>query len=108
MEIVTGLLLKLLLISLVFSVFEMALIQKLKTLTMIKKSWHLLVLNFIISFSLGIFFSMWFFDLNIFDSLWVSIFSFMGAPSIYEALKNQNLINYTPKSLSELNDTSSS
>ena len=42
---------------------------------------------------------MWFYELSIYDSIWISIFSFIGAPSIYQTLKKQNIIKYQPESL---------
>lgn len=98
---VTDLLIKVLLISITFSVIEMAFIQKIKSLSMIKKSWQVILINLISCFFLGTTFSMWFFELNLINSLWVALFSFIGAPTIYEALKKQNIINYNPKSLNE-------
>ncbi len=97
---VTDLLMDVLLISITFSIFEMALVQKVKTISIFKKSWQVILFNFVSSFVLGTLFSMWFFELSLYNGLWVSLFGFIGAPSIYEALKKQNIINYTPKSLS--------
>ena len=91
-------LLKILMISVTFSIFEMAFVQKMKMLPFFKKDIHIIIFNFISSFIFGILFSIWFFNLSLIDGLWVSFFGFIGAPSIYEALKNQNIINYTPKS----------
>jgi len=96
---VTDLLIKLLLISITFSCIEMALVQKIKTTSILKKKWQVILLNFLTSFLLGPIFSIWFFDLSIIDGLWVALFGFIGAPTIYEMLKKQNIINYTPKSL---------
>lgn len=90
-----------LLISIIFSAFEMALVQKFKMFAFIKKDWHVVLFNFISSFIFGTLFSMWFFDTNFYNGLWVSLFGFIGAPSIYEMLKKQNIINYSPKSLPE-------
>lgn len=89
------------LISTTFSCIEMALVQKIKSVPIFRKSWHVILFNFISSFILGTLFSISFFGLNIYDSLWVSLFGFIGAPSIYEILKKQNVVNYTPKSIDE-------
>lgn len=97
---VTDLLIKILMISITFSIFETALVQKVKSLPFFKKNWQVLLLNFISSFIFGTLFSIWFFDLNLYNGLWVSFFGFIGASSIYEILKKQNIINYTPKSVS--------
>lgn len=98
---VTDKLIEVFMISLTFSIIEMAFIQKIKSLSFITKSWQVVVINFVFSFVLGTLFSVWFFELNIYDGLWVSLFGFIGAPTIYEMLKKQNMINFTPKSLSD-------
>jgi hypothetical protein len=95
------LLLDLLVISITFSIILMALIQKIKSLSFIKKSWQVWLLNLFFSFSLGIPFSITFYNISLKNSIWVGLFSFIGASSIYEALKNQNIINYTPSSISD-------
>ncbi len=104
-NILPDLLLKVILISTLFSVVEVTIVQKIKTVFTLKKKWQVILINFISSFIFGILFSMWFFNLNILNSLWVSFFSFIGAPSIYEGLRKQNIIDFTPKSLSDINDT---
>lgn len=92
---------KLLLVGFAFSFILMSFIQKFKVLPWVNKEWHIWLLNLIFSFTIGIPFSMFFYDLNIYDSLWVSLFSFIGAPSLYTAFKNQNLINIKPTSLDD-------
>lgn len=94
-------LLELLMISTTFSAILMMFIQKLKSLSFINKSWHVWFLNLIFSFLLGIPFTLVFYELDIISGIWVSIFSFIGASGIYELLKNQNIINYTPNSVSD-------
>lgn len=95
------LLLDLLIISITFSVILMALIQKLKALSFITKSWHIWFLNLVFSFTIGIPFSMTFYKISMKDSIWVGLFSFIGASAIYEGLKSQNIINYKPSSISD-------
>lgn len=92
----------LLLISLTFSIFLMALIQKFKTLSWLRKKWQIWVLNFCFAFLMGIPFSMFFYELSVMEAIWVSVFGFIGAPSLYEALKKQNIISYKPKSLKDV------
>lgn len=91
----------LLAISTTFSIILMMFIQKIKTLQFINKSWQVWLINFISSFLIGIPFSMTFYDIGIKDSVWVGLFSFIGAASIYQILKEQNLINYKPNSISD-------
>lgn len=90
----------LLMIAATFSIILMMFIQKIKTAGILKSNMHIFVVNFLLSF-LGILFGMTFYNLDIIDGLWVSFFSFIGAPSIYQVLKKQNIINYTPKSLDD-------
>jgi hypothetical protein len=90
----------LLMIAMTFSIVLMTLIQKLKTLTFMKNNNHIMIADFVLSF-LGIVFGMYFYNLTVLEGLWVSLFSFIGAPSIYKLLKAQNVINYTPKSLDD-------
>ncbi len=94
-------LLDLLVISITFGIILMAFIQKVKSLSFISKSWQVWVLNLIFSFFIGIPFAMTFYNISLEDSLWVGLFSFIGASGIYQALKNQKIINYTPSSISD-------
>lgn len=91
----------LLLISITFSIFLMTLVQKIKTLDFIRKSWQVWLINFICAPLMGIPFGMAFYELTLQQSIWISLFGFIGAPSIYEALKKQNMINYKPKSTTD-------
>lgn len=100
-EIFPNLLTDLLIISITYSVILMALIQKFKALSFIKKSWQIWILNFIFSFAIGMPFAISFYNISILDSIWVGLFSFIGASTIYETLKNQNLISIKPASLSD-------
>ena len=90
-----------LMISLILSIIMMALLQKFKKLPFIKKCWQILVLNLFFSFVIGIPFSISFYGTNTKDSIWISLFCFIGAPTIYEALKKQNLLQYRPESLKD-------
>lgn len=94
-------LLKLLLVSITFSTILMLLIQKIKKLSLITKSCQVWILNLVLSFIIGIPFTIFFYELNIYDGIWVGLFSFIGATAIYNTLKKQNIINYTPNSVSD-------
>lgn len=93
-------LLNMLMMATPISILVMAIIQKFKRFTFVKNENQLFILNFFFSLSMGTLFSLYFYEISFYDSLWVSFISFIGAPSIYELLKKQNIINYTPKSLS--------
>lgn len=95
------LLLDLLVISITFSIILMAFIQKCKALSFITQSWQIWVINLIFSFVLGIPFAITFYDTSIDHSIWVGLFSFIGASTIYEGLKNQNVFTYKPSSLNK-------
>lgn len=97
---ITDKLFDLLLIASTYSVILMTLIQKIKVLSFVKNENYVIMITFILSF-FGVFFGKVFYDLNLYDGLWVSFFSFVGAPTIYQILKSQNVINYKPKSLNE-------
>ena len=92
------------LIGITFSIIMMSVIQKVKALSFIKTDNQIWVCNLILSFGIGIPFSMFFYELSIYDGLWVSLLSFIGAPGIYKTMKKQNIINYTPKSLDDKKD----
>ena len=100
-NIVPKLLMELLGISMVFSIILMATIQKIKTFPFINKSAHVIFINLILSFAIGVPFSITFYNINWIDGIWIGLFSFVGASSIYQALKSQNLINYTPASVED-------
>lgn len=96
-------LIELISISATMSVIIMSIIQQAKDSKYITNKGCILLLNFILSFIFGTPFVIYFNKLTILDALWVSIFSFFGAPSLYTTLKNQKIINYTPKSLNDEN-----
>ncbi len=101
---VTPKLLQLLMIGITFSIFSMALVQKIKMLPFFNKDYKIWLLNLVVSFALGIPFTLYFYQENIWASLWVSLFGFIGASTLYEALKSQNLITYKPKSSPNTNE----
>lgn len=92
---------EILLISVTFSTILMTFIQKLKQLSFLTTSWQIWLLNLIFSFAIGIPFTMKFYNLGVIDGIWVGLFGFIGASGIYYALKNQNMINYKPNSISD-------
>lgn len=95
------LLLDLLVISVTVSIVVMSTIQKFKTLSFITKDWHVWFLNLLFSFIIGIPFAVFFYNLELIEGLWIALFSFIGAPTLYDALKNQTIINYKPTSLDD-------
>ena len=100
---ITDTLLDILTISVTFSVFLMAFIQKFKDLKIVNKGWEIWILNLLFSIVLGVPFANTFYKLDLELSLWVAVFGFIGAPTIYQTLKSQNLIKYKPKSTKDTN-----
>lgn len=98
---VTKQLLDMLMIGITLSIIIMAVIQKIKALTFVRTDNQVWFINLILSFGIGVPFSMYFYHLSLLEGIWISLFSFVGAPGIYKILKAQNIINYTPKSLDD-------
>ncbi|MDD6387577.1 MAG: hypothetical protein PUA68_00665 [Bacilli bacterium] len=94
-------LVELLTISVAFSFIIMSLIQKLKKITIINKDIHIIILNLIFSFALSVPFVKYFYNLTTYDGLWVGLFTFIGAPTLYKVFKNQKVITYHPESLND-------
>ena len=88
-------------ISSVVGIVNMSLIQKFKELPFVNEKHHVFLLNLIFSFVFGISMSIIFYNVEFYYSIWISIFSFIGSSNLYEMLKKQNIVNYTPFSLSD-------
>lgn len=107
---------QLLLIAGTLSVLIMAALQRIKQLPLIKSDYQIWIANLLLAFGIGIPFYLTFYgDFPTLDTLtfaafvpalWVSFLAFLGAPAIYAALKEQTIINYTPKSLKQLQGVS--
>jgi biotin transporter BioY len=87
------------LIATTFSIILMTFMQKVKRLSFVRNDGHICILNLLFSLSIGTLFSMTFYNLDLSKSLWVGFFSFIGAPTVYQIMKQQNIINYKPKAL---------
>lgn len=81
-------------ISSMVSILNMSLIQKFKEISFFNDSNKIFLLNIIFSFVIGISFSMIFYKIEFYYSVWVSIFSFLGASNIYNFMKKKKMINY--------------
>ena len=66
-----------LMISMIVSVVVIALIEKFKTIDFLKNNNHIFLLNLIFSFVIGINFSIIFYNMNVNEGIWISIFSFI-------------------------------
>ena len=83
-------------IAVVITPFSMALVQRIKELPIISEGWQVWVVNLLASSVVGFFMSIVFWDINKLMGGFIAFFVFLGAPALYEGLKN-----YTPKSLKD-------
>lgn len=82
-----NLLQELLIIAIAVSVIAVAFIQKTKGI--FKKSKWINLYSFVVNMVLGIIFCMSFTEANIINSLWVGLFSFLGADTLYKSLEGK-------------------
>lgn len=78
-----------LIIAIASSIITTATVQKIKESIEFKKSNRLVIVSFIVSMIVGTLFSLSFSELNIINSLWVGLFSFIGADAIYKSLEDK-------------------
>ena len=89
----------LLIIAISSSIISTSFIQKIKTISILKCSNCLIYISFFISMLFGIVFTISFTNYDIISALWVGLFSFIGADSLYKAFEDKIF-----KSYSKLND----
>jgi len=89
----------LLIIAISSSIISTAFIQKIKTMSILKCSDCLIYISFFISMLFGIVFTISFTNYDTISALWVGLFSFIGADSLYKAFEDKIF-----KSYSTLND----
>ncbi len=78
---------ELIIIGVALSAITCAIIQKTKFL--FKSSKFITLYSFIINMVVGIVFSLTFTDVTLPTSLWIGLFSFLGADSIYKSLEGK-------------------
>lgn len=78
---------KMLIIAIALSTITCAFIQKTKIL--FKSSKYISLYSFVVNISIAIIFCMTFTDLHFPKSLWVGLFSFLGADTIYKSLEGK-------------------
>lgn len=78
---------ELLIIGVALSAITCTIIQKTKSL--FKNSKFIILYSFIINMIVGIVFSLTFTDVTLPTSLWIGLFSFLGADSIYKTLEGK-------------------
>ncbi len=79
----------LLLIAASSSIISASFVQKIKTVSLIKCSDCLIYISFLISMSFGMLFTLSFTEYTLIDSIWVGLFSFIGADSLYKAFEDK-------------------
>ena len=83
---------ELLVIAIVLSTITCAIIQKTKFI--FKSSKFIIIYSFTINIVVGIIFCLTFTDIDLPTSLWIGLFSFLGADSIYKTLEGK-ISSYT-------------
>lgn len=78
---------ELLIIAIAVSVIAVAFIQKTKG--MFKKSKWVNLYSFVVNMILGIIFCLSFTEASIINSLWVGLFSYIGADTLYKSLEGK-------------------
>lgn len=78
---------KLLVISIIMSTITCAFIQKTKKY--FKKSRHITIYSLFVNMLFGIVFCITFTDIKFPESLWVGLFTFVGADTIYKSLEGK-------------------
>lgn len=78
---------QLLIIAMAVSVIACAFIQKTKG--MFKSSKLIAVYGFVVNMILGLTFCLSFTDIKIYEGLWVGLFSFIGADTLYKSLEGK-------------------
>ena len=85
----------LLVIACASSILSTAFVQKIKTASIIKCNSCLLYISFFISMLFGVVFTLSFTKYDILESLWVGLFSFLGADSLYKAFEDKIFASYS-------------
>lgn len=92
----------LLFISLFLSTITCTFIQKTKSL--FNSSKYLIIYSFIVNIIISIIFCLTFTKISIINSLWVGLFSFLGADSIYKTFEGK-LASYTKLRNKKINNS---
>lgn len=83
---------ELLVIGIALSTITCALVQKTKVI--FKKSKYIVFYSLFINLSIGVIFCLTFTDITLPTSLWIGLFGFLGADSIYKSLEGK-ISSYT-------------
>lgn len=85
----------LLLVAIASSILSTAFVQKIKGLPIFKCSNCFLYISFITSMLIGIIFTLSFTDYDIVEALWIGLFSFLGADTIYKAFEDKVFASFS-------------
>ena len=85
----------LLIVAISSSIISTAFIQKVKNTSMVTCSNCIIYISFVVSFVIGILFTYSFTEYTIINALWVGLFSFLGADSIYKAFEDKIFTSYS-------------
>lgn len=85
----------LLMIALASGIIITSLVQKIKEMINFKKSNWIILASFIVSLILGTLFALSFSDISFINSLWVGLFSFIGADTIYKMFEDKLFESYS-------------
>lgn len=85
----------LLVVACASSILSTAFVQKFKAVSIIKCSSCLVYISFVISMLFGIIFTLSFTTYNIINALWVGLFSFIGADTLYKAFEDKIFKSYS-------------
>ena len=78
-----------LIIAMASSIITTAFVQKIKEAIEFKKSSRLVIVSFTVSMVVGTLFSLTYGNVNFVNSLWVGLFSFIGADAIYKVFEDK-------------------
>lgn len=85
---------ELLLVSITASILITNVVQKIKE-SCIKTSCGCIVASFLVSITLGTMFAYTFANINFINSIWVGIFSFIGADVLYKTFEDKLFASFT-------------
>lgn len=85
----------LLIIASASGIISSAFVQKFKSISLIKCSSCLIYISFTISMIFGVVFTLSFTNYTIIDSLWVGLFSFLEADTLYKAFEDKIFASYS-------------
>lgn len=90
-----SLLKNILIIAIASGIITTSLVQKIKESFRLKKSNRFVIISFIISMTIGTLFALSFSDASIIDALWIGLFSFIDADTLYKMFEEKIFTPYS-------------